>query len=253
MAIDVQEITGTTAIAAARLSDFSTGGAVPLPAHTAWLDSKVKPLISGNPSAWVDLLGHASRQWKHTGGMNSHQLNRILSFQRCEALKARIAGYGSSVRFNVEFAEGDDQSVMPNPNDGYDRAADAVHDDAQRGPADVQFDGVSIPGRGSHVRLVQRRRHNAADDQGNRRFLWFDRHAPEHHTDVRRLGSADARSGFRKRRRAGPRERHSAAHQLLTPGDAMAAKRESRDQIPALLRSKIGDAAVAMRLSARGV
>ena len=103
MAIDVQEITGTTAIAAARLSDFSTGGAVPLPAHTAWLDSKVKPLISGNPSAWVDLLGHASRQWKHTGGMNSHQLNRILSFQRCEALKARIAGYGSSVRFNVEF------------------------------------------------------------------------------------------------------------------------------------------------------
>jgi len=39
-------------------------------------------------------------------------------------LKARIAGYGSSVRFNVEFAEGDDQSVMPNPDDGYDRAVE---------------------------------------------------------------------------------------------------------------------------------
>ena len=68
MALDVQEITGTKAAAAGRLCNFETGKAVLLPAHLRWLDTKVRGIVTGNPSAWVDVIGHASRQWKHTGG-----------------------------------------------------------------------------------------------------------------------------------------------------------------------------------------
>src|SRR5580698_7758603 len=110
MALDVQEITGSGALVAARLCNFVTGSATPLPAHTTWLDAKVRPVVGTNPSAWIDLLGHAWRQWKATGGLSSHMLNRALSFQRCEALKGKIGAYGSSVRFNIEQAEGDDES-----------------------------------------------------------------------------------------------------------------------------------------------
>lgn len=126
MALDVQEITGSGALVAARLCNFVTGSSTPLPAHTAWLDAKVRPVVGTNPSAWVDLLGHASRQWKAPGGLNSHTLNRALSFQRCEALKGKIGAYGPSVRFNIEMAEGDDESVGPNPDDGYDRAVEVL-------------------------------------------------------------------------------------------------------------------------------
>jgi hypothetical protein len=126
MALDVQEITGSGALVAARLCNFVTGSSTPLPAHTAWLDAKVRPVVGTNPSAWVDLLGHASRQWKATGGLNSHMLNRALSFKRCEALKGKIGVYGPSVRFNIEMAEGDDESLGPNPDDGYDRAVEVL-------------------------------------------------------------------------------------------------------------------------------
>jgi hypothetical protein len=126
MALDVQEITGTGALVAARLCNFVTGASTPLPAHVAWLDAKVRPVVGTNPFAWVDLLGHASRRWKATGGLNSHMLNRALSFQRCEALKGKIGSYGPSVRFNIEHAEGDDESLGPNPDDGYDRAVEVL-------------------------------------------------------------------------------------------------------------------------------
>lgn len=53
-------------------------------------------------------------------------LNRALSFQRCEALKGKIGAYGPSVRFNIEQAEGDDESLGPNPDDGYDRAVEVL-------------------------------------------------------------------------------------------------------------------------------
>jgi hypothetical protein len=124
MALDVQEITGTKAAAAARLCNFATGTAVLLPAHLRWLDTKVRPIVAGNPSAWVDVIGHASRQWKHTGGANSHELNRALSAQRCAAVKTQVGSYNAAARFNVVVAEGDSQSLMPKPDDGYDRAVE---------------------------------------------------------------------------------------------------------------------------------
>ncbi len=126
MANDVQEITGSGALVAARLCNFVTGSSTPLAAHIQWLDAKVRPVVSSNPSAWVDLLGHASRQWKQTGGLNSHMLNRALSFQRCEALKGKISAFGRSVKFNIEQAQGDDQSLGPKPDDGYDRAVEVL-------------------------------------------------------------------------------------------------------------------------------
>ena len=66
----------------AALCNFETGKAVLLPAHLRWLDTKVRGIVTGNPSAWVDVIGHASRQWKHTGGPST-DLNRALSAQRC--------------------------------------------------------------------------------------------------------------------------------------------------------------------------
>src|SRR5579872_5861345 len=124
MALDVQEITGTKALAAARLCNFVTGGANLLPAHIQWLDGKVRSLVAGNPRAWIDVIGHASRQWKHTGGADAHALNRALSDRRCTAVKTHISNYNASAHFNVVLAEGDSQALMPNPNDGYDRAVE---------------------------------------------------------------------------------------------------------------------------------
>jgi hypothetical protein len=72
------------------------------------------------------VIGHASRQWRHTGGLNSHNLNRALSFQRCEAVKQQVKIYNTSARFNIELADGDSASLMPNPDDGYDRAVEIL-------------------------------------------------------------------------------------------------------------------------------
>jgi hypothetical protein len=126
MALDVQEMTGTKATVAARLCNFPTGKATLLTAHERWLDAKVRPIVAGNPSAWVDVIGHASRQWRHTGGANAHDLNRALSLQRCGAVKRRVGTYSAGARFNVELALGDSQSVMPKPDDGYDRAVEVL-------------------------------------------------------------------------------------------------------------------------------
>jgi outer membrane protein OmpA-like peptidoglycan-associated protein len=124
MALDVQEITGTSAGAAARLCNFVTGGAQLLPKHVKWLDDNVRLLVTGNPSAWVDVIGYASRQWKNTGGADSHALNRRLSAERCDAVKRQVSSYSPNVRFNVVEAQGDSQSLAPNPDDGYDRAVE---------------------------------------------------------------------------------------------------------------------------------
>ena len=106
MANDVQVITGTAAAAAARLCNFATGGSRLLPAHVNWLDTKVRQLVAGNPSAWVDVIGHASRQWRHTGGASSRDLNRALSMERCAAVQRQVSTYNPAVRFNVVMAQG---------------------------------------------------------------------------------------------------------------------------------------------------
>jgi hypothetical protein len=124
MADNIQVITGTQAAVAARLCNFPTGGAVPLPSHITWLKNRVRPLVVGNPTAWVDVIGYASRQWKHTGGANAHGLNRKLSADRCAAVKKEIGGYNPLVRFNIILPQGDSQALMPNPDDGYDRAVE---------------------------------------------------------------------------------------------------------------------------------
>jgi hypothetical protein len=126
MALDVQEITGTKAAAAARLCNLATGKATLLPAHLKWLDTKVRPLVAGNPSAWTDVIGHASRQWRHTARANAHDLNRALSAERCAAVKRCVSGYNRGARFNVVLAQGDGQALGSKPDDGYDRAVEVL-------------------------------------------------------------------------------------------------------------------------------
>lgn len=126
MADDVQEITGTKATVAARLCNYPTGQAKPIVAHKAWLEKKVKPILQSNPGAWVDLIGHASRQWSKTQGSNAHTLNKNLSTQRCAEMKTYIKGFSPSAKFNVEIDAGDKESVGPKENDGYDRAVEVL-------------------------------------------------------------------------------------------------------------------------------
>jgi hypothetical protein len=116
MALDVQPITGTSALAAARLCNFHTGHASLLHSHIAWLDSAVKPLATGLPNPWVDLIGFASR-------LGNHTFNQKLSFERCEAIRKRVLTYGGSVSFPIEWGKGDSESVGP-LNDGYWRAVE---------------------------------------------------------------------------------------------------------------------------------
>ena len=124
MAQDVQPISGTTALVAARLCNFETGSAQPLPSHTQWLSQNVKPILASKSNAWIDLLGYASRQWKHTQGQNSHQLNTDLSIARCTSVKSVVLGFNPTSTFNIEFGKGYAESQMPNPDDGYDRAVE---------------------------------------------------------------------------------------------------------------------------------
>jgi len=126
MALDVQPITGTDALVAARLCNFGTGQSNPLPTHERWLEDNVRPVLAGNPAAWVDVIGHASRQWKQTGGRNSHQLNYELTVQRCKEVEQRLLTYSPRVNIGREVPEGDDESLAPNPDDGYDRAVEVL-------------------------------------------------------------------------------------------------------------------------------
>jgi hypothetical protein len=82
--------------------------------------------VASNPTAWIDIIGHASRQWRYTGGLSSHRLNQVLSFERCEAVKRKIAAFASTVHFNLELAEGDSQAFGGTPDDGYDRAVEVL-------------------------------------------------------------------------------------------------------------------------------
>jgi hypothetical protein len=124
MALDVQPISGTPALVAARLCNFATGSPTPLASHRAWLDANVRPKIAGNASAWVDVIGHASTQWKHTHRANAHALNMALSLNRCEQVKAIVRGYEAGATFNLEIAKGDEGSNTVNQDDGYDRAVE---------------------------------------------------------------------------------------------------------------------------------
>lgn len=137
MAEDVQIITGTKATVAARLCNFRTGSSAVLPTHAAWLAKAVKPVITSNPSSWVDLIGHASRQWNNAQGLNSHNLNRSLSLQRCEAVKTQVKSYSNAAKFNVELADGDNDALGPNPNDGYDKAVEVLVYSAGKPPAPI--------------------------------------------------------------------------------------------------------------------
>ncbi|NEU11866.1 hypothetical protein G3T14_06950 [Methylobacterium sp. BTF04] len=126
MAADVQEISGTKATIAARLCNFPTGQSKPIGAHRQWLEAKVKPIIASNPAAWVDLIGHASRQWSKAQGTNAHTLNKNLSYERCQAVKGYVKTFSSAAKFNVEISAGDNESVGPKENDGYDRAVEIL-------------------------------------------------------------------------------------------------------------------------------
>jgi hypothetical protein len=112
MALDVQVIAGSGAIAAARLCNFPTGKATLLGSHVAWLDSAVRSAVTGLPNPWVDLRGYASHLGfaQHPGGLGNTALNKQLSLARCEAVKARIVSYGSKVSFPMEWPVGDAES-----------------------------------------------------------------------------------------------------------------------------------------------
>jgi hypothetical protein len=154
VAQDVQEITGSKALVAARLCNFATGKAKPLAAHNQWMESKVKPVLASNPSAWVDILGHASRQWNHTGGHSSHQLNATLSMSRCEQVKGKIATLGPKATFNLEIAKGDAESVGPKQDDGYDRAVEVYVYAAKPKPAQPGPPKAAVQATTFEIRVV---------------------------------------------------------------------------------------------------
>lgn len=93
-----------SAVLAARLINFATGHSNLLPTHLAWLDNFVAPLLPTIEDPWVDLYGFAS----HLG---SASFNQKLSFDRCEAVRARIASYGSKVSFPNEIGFGESRSA----------------------------------------------------------------------------------------------------------------------------------------------
>ena len=118
MTFDVQAITSSPARAAARLCNFPTGHSNLLPAHLDWLDKSVAPLLHDLPNPWVDLIGFAS----HLGDA---AFNQRLSFARCEAIRARIEGYGSNVLFPIEWGKGETESTGgANDNSGFWRAVE---------------------------------------------------------------------------------------------------------------------------------
>jgi hypothetical protein len=118
MALDVEKITGSTALVAARLCNFPTAHANLMPTHIAWLDNEVAQKIRSLPEPWVDLIGYAS----HLGNAS---FNKKLSFDRCESIRKRIEGYGHKVSFPVEWAKGEESSGGgASDNSGYWRAVE---------------------------------------------------------------------------------------------------------------------------------
>jgi len=157
MALDVQVITGSGALVAARLCNFPTGKTTLLGSHVAWLDSAVRSAVTGLPNPWVDLRGYASHLGfaQHPGGLGNTALNKQLSFARCEAVKARIVSYGSKVSFPMEWAVGDAESsgTMLN-DDGYWRAVD-VYAYATPPPTPIPPPPVPVPPTSTAVGTFQ--------------------------------------------------------------------------------------------------
>jgi hypothetical protein len=118
MAFDVQPINGTSARIAARLCNFHTGSADLLPAHIAWLDTTLAPIVRDLPTPWVDIIGYAS----HLGNA---AFNQRLSFNRCETIRRRVTGYNPNVSFPIEWGKGESESTGGvNDNSGFWRAVE---------------------------------------------------------------------------------------------------------------------------------
>src|SRR5207245_2949719 len=93
-----------------------------------------KTLLKGNPGAFIDLLGFASKLGFASGG-DSNQKNLELSKRRIAAVKQMILRHNPGTRFNVEDPKGsaDDQGPRDD-NDGFFR------------PVLVKVFGVKRPG-----------------------------------------------------------------------------------------------------------
>lgn len=118
MAGDIQIINGTPAKIVARLINFETAKSILLDSHISWLDQNVAPVIRFQQGSWVDLIGYASKR-------GNAELNRSLSFQRCESVKGRVAAYANQVNFQIELALGESKSKGDeHNNDGQWRAVE---------------------------------------------------------------------------------------------------------------------------------
>jgi hypothetical protein len=118
MAIDVQPINASGALAAARLNNIPTGRTTLLASHTGWLDTVVKNLVTQSPNPWVDLFGYAS----HLGDPVS---NKRLSDNRCEEVMNYIRRFNPGTLFPQEFGYGDSKSTGgPMNDDGQWRAVE---------------------------------------------------------------------------------------------------------------------------------
>jgi hypothetical protein len=119
MADDVQPISGTEAILAARLCNLPRGSSALLPAHHTWIESKLVPIVRATPESWVDIIGYASRLGE---GSN----NQRISNERCNAVANRLRALIPHAHFNLRIGKGENESSGASSNDdGYWRAAEA--------------------------------------------------------------------------------------------------------------------------------
>jgi hypothetical protein len=101
----------------ARLCNFATGKAVPLPTHKAWLKSNIVPILRRNAQCVVEIIGMASR-------LGSATRNDRLAQDRADAVKAFIQDEVQQSLQNVQTASQGERASGggPNDDDGYYRA-----------------------------------------------------------------------------------------------------------------------------------
>jgi hypothetical protein len=118
MAKDVEDISAGDAKAGARLCNFVTSSAKLLPAHQAWIDQTVAPLLKSLPTPFVHITGFASRR-------GDAGFNQRLSDQRCQSVQAAIKKHSSTVTFPASFGKGESESgSVESDNDGFHRAVE---------------------------------------------------------------------------------------------------------------------------------
>jgi hypothetical protein len=115
---DVTPIKGNGTRLAVRLCNFPTRFAAPTDDHMKWIDRTLVPTINSLQTAWVDLIGWASK-------LGDPRYNDALSLRRCDKVREYIKESTSRAKFNVQWPKGSSESLgAATNNDGWWRAVE---------------------------------------------------------------------------------------------------------------------------------